>query len=408
MTALNMANFNAAMKAMYAPGEISKLGLYDHPLLTMIPKNTKWGGEKYSQPIQYANNVGRSASLTAAKSASGNAKFGRFEIPTAKRDYAVIQIDGEVVRSSSMGDRGNALAYLSARKSEIDASYEALYSSLGNALYRNGGGAKARVATLPGGNVITFTNPNDVAFFEVGMVLQAQTTDGTSAGTLRAGTMTVTAVNRDEGVGTITCGGGTVAALAVNDYIFQNGDIGLKITGLDRYIPATAPSDTLFGVNRALDPSRLGGLRYNTTLPLMEAIQRSRAYAAKNGAKITHYFMHPDRWADLELQLDNKALTDLEDADGKWGYKALSIRTASGIVPVIADADCPLDVAWGLKLDDWTLISKGECPGPIDHSEGGQGNYFKMLEAEDTVEGRIGYYAELACRAPGNSIRVTV
>jgi hypothetical protein len=405
MTALSMANFNNAMKTMYAPGEIPKLGLYDHPLLAMIKKNTKWGGESYKQPIQYANNVGRSATLTAAKSASGNAKFGQFVIPLAKKDYAVIQIDGEVVRSSSMGD---ATSYLTARKSEIDASYEGLYSSLGNALYRNGGGAKARVATLPGGNVITFTNSNDVAFFEVGMVLQAQTTDGTSAGTLRVGTMTVTAVNRDEGASSITCGGGTVAALAVNDFLFQNGDIGLKITGLDRYIPATAPTDTLYGVNRALDSSRLGGLRYNASLPLLETIQRSRAYAAKNGAKITHYFMHPDRWADLELQLDNKATTDLKSADEKFGYTALSVRTPAGVVPVIADADCPIDVCWGLKLDDWTLLSKGDCPGPIDHSEGGQGNYFKMMEGEDTVEGRIGYYAELACRAPGNSIRVAV
>lgn len=405
MTALSMANFNNAMKTMYAPGEIPKLGLYDHPLLAMMKKNTKWGGESYKQPIQYANNVGRSATLTAAKSASGNAKFGQFVIPLAKKDYAVIQIDGEVVRSSTMGD---ATSYLTARKSEIDASYEGLYSSLGNALYRNGGGAKARVATLPGANVITFTNSNDIAFFEVGMVLQAQTTDGTTAGTLRAGTMTVTAVNRDEGASSITCGGGTVASLAPNDYLFQNGDIGLKITGLDRYIPATAPTDTLYGVNRALDSSRLGGLRYTASLPLMETIQRSRAYAAKNGAKITHYFMHPDRWADLELQLDNKAVTDLKSADGMFGYTALSVRTPAGVVPVIADADCPIDVAWGLKLDDWTLLSKGDCPGPIDHSEGGQGNYFKMLEGEDTVEGRIGYYAELACRAPGNSIRVAV
>lgn len=405
MTALNMTNFNNAMKAMYAPGDIPKLGLYDHPLLAMIPKMDKWGGEKYSQPIQYANNVGRSATLASAKSATGNAKFGRFEISTAKRDYAVIQIDGEVVRSSSMGD---ATAYLSARKSEIDASYEALHSSLANALYRNGGGAKGRVATLPGGNVITLTNSNDIAFFEVGMVLQAQTTDGTTAGTLRASTMTITAIVRDEGAATITCGGGTVAALAVNDYLFQAGDIGLKLTGLDAYIPATAPTTTLFGVNRALDSSRLGGLRYSSSLPLMETIQRSRAYAAKNGAKITHYFMHPDRWADLELQLDNKATTDLKSEDGKFGYTALSVRTPSGVVPVIADADCPIDVAWGLKLDDWKLLSKGACPGPIDHSEGGQGNYFKMMEAEDTVEGRIGYYAELACRAPGNSIRVAV
>ena len=400
-----MAAFNAAMKSMYAPGAIPLLGLYDHPLLAMMKKNTKWGGDSYKQPIQYANNVGRSATLTAAKSASGNTKFGQFVIPLAKKDYAVIQIDGELVRSSSMGD---ATAYLTARKSEIDASYEGLYSSLGNAIYRNGGGAKARVATLPGGNVITFTNSNDIAFFEVGMVLQAQTTDGTSAGTLRAGTMTITAINRDEGASSITCGGGTVAALAVNDYLFQNGDIGLKITGLDRYIPSTAPTDTLYGVNRALDSSRLGGLRYNTSLPLMEAIQRSRAYAAKNGAKITHYFMHPDRWADLELQLDNKAVTELKSEDGKFGYTALSVRTPAGVVPVIADADCPLDVAWGLKLDDWTLLSKGDCPGPIDHSQEGQGNYFKMMEGEDTVEGRIGYYAELICKAPGNSIRVAV
>jgi hypothetical protein len=48
MTALSMANFNNAMKTMYAPGEIPKLGLYDHPLLAMIKKNTKWGGDRKS------------------------------------------------------------------------------------------------------------------------------------------------------------------------------------------------------------------------------------------------------------------------------------------------------------------------------------------------------------------------
>jgi hypothetical protein len=55
-----------------------------------------------------------------------------------------------------------------------------------------------------------------------------------------------------------------------------------------------------------------------------------------------------------------------------------------------------------LQLDVWKLYSLGKCPRILD-SDG-----LKMLResSADAVQVRVGYYAQVGCRAPGWNVNV--
>lgn len=408
MPTLNLSLFDKALKTFYAPGAIPRIGMEEHVLLSMIRKETTWKGGPYNQKVRIANAAGRSASLTVAQAAAGNAKNIEFVIPSqAKSDYGVVRIDGQTLRASEGLTEESAAGYISARKQEIDTTIASLHASLGHAIYRNGGGARARVASVAA-NVITLSEARDAAFFEKDMILNADTADGTVAGTARVGDMVVTKVDRGMVTSTITVDT-AAASLAANDYLFIKGDKGAKLTGLDAWIPATAPSATaFFGVDRSVD-TRLGGLRYTGDAPILEQISRARTWAYEQGAKITHFFCHPSKWNEAELAMQEKAYTDHKSADQTFGYRGLTIRTSYGDVPLLADVDCQPDVCWGLKLDDWKIVARGAVPGPLSHAKKNEeDSEFFTMASEDSIEGRFGYYAELVCSAPGNSLRLAL
>lgn len=409
MATLNLSLFDKALKTLYAPGKIPRIGMDKHTLLGMIKKETSWKGGPYAQRVRVANSAGRSASLSAAQSAAGNAKNLEFLIPAqAKADYGVVRIDGQTIRASENLTEESAAGYISARKQEIDTTIASLNASLAHALYRNGGGARAVVGSVSS-NAITLATASDSFYFEKDMVITANTNDGSGSGTARSGDMVVTKVERGPVTSVVTVDT-AAASLTAGDYLFVKGDFGAKVSGLEAWIPASAPSATAFmGLDRTID-TRLGGLRYPGDAPILEQLSRARAWAHEQGAEISHMFVHPSKWNEAELAMSDRAYTDFKNEDQTIGYKSLMIRTPYGPVPLLADVNCQQNVCWALKLDDWKIISRGEVPGPLAHtkSSSGEGDQFFTMTSEDSIEGRFGYYAEVVCAAPGNSMRVSL
>ena len=65
----------------------------------------------------------------------------------------------------------------------------------------------------------------------------------TTTGSLRSGSGTITAIDRDAGTITYT---GTITSLTANDYLFTQGDApnggaNVKVSGLAAWIPSSAP-----------------------------------------------------------------------------------------------------------------------------------------------------------------------
>ena len=114
--------------------------------------------------------------------------------------------------------------------------------------------------------------------------------------------------------------------------------------------------------------------------------------------------MSYSKFADLEKALGSKVqYIDLKSA-ADIGFRGIMINGPRGIIRVLPDQNCPADVAYMLQLDMWKLYSLGKAPKILD-SDG-----MKMLResSADAVEVRVGYYAQMGCRAPGYSARVAL
>lgn len=403
--ALDLTTFASGLKAHYTNDRIENMVYADNPALAMIPKYEKFGGKNLPVPVTYGNPQGRSATFSTAQANKGNSRITDFVL-TRVPDYSLASISNEVI----MASMGDANAFMEAATYEIDGAIQAATRSLATKLFRNGSGSIGQVqtssfatTTLTLGNS-TATDPESVVNFEVGMVIVVNDTD--DATSVRSGTLTIAGVDRSAGTVTTTANLSTgIAAIAQNDYIFVQGDPGLAVSGFDAWVPASAPSSTaFFGVNRTLD-TRLGGLRSDgSAKPIEEALIDAAVLVAREGGKADVCFMSYKQYANLEKALGSKVQYVDVKANAEIAFRGILINGPRGPIKVIPDQNCQANVAWMLQLDSWKLYSLGKAPQILD-ADG-----MKMLReaSSDAVEVRVGYYAQVGCRAPGWNCRVAL
>lgn len=322
---------------------------------------------------------------------------------TRSKDYALASIDNETLEAS----KGNSNAFMEAATTEIDGAINSITRSLAVSMYRSGSGSIGQCNASVTGTSLVLKQSEDVTNFEVNMELKFSTADG--GGSLKSGSVTVVAIDRDSGTLTVDALSAIASGsgVAANDYIFVEGDYDAKIKGLLAWIPSSAPSSTaFFGVDRSVDVTRLGGIRYDgSALPIEEAIIGAIHRAAREGAKPSHLFMSFAKWDELAKSLGSK-VQYIEEAvkvgEAKFNFRGIMVHGPKGPVKVIADQNCPNDRAFLLQLDVWKLYSLGKAPRILD-TDG-----LKMLResSADAVEVRVGYYAQLGCRAPGYNVNL--
>jgi hypothetical protein len=398
---LDLVTFASALKSHYTNDTVENMVYQDNPTLAMISKMEDFGGKNLPIPIIYGNPQGRSASFIKAQANKTNSQLKDFVLTRAK-DYSLASIDNETIEAS----KGNANAFMEAATTEIDGAIHSAARSLAIAMFGTGSGVigQIAVATDITTNLIQLQSIESVTNFEVGQTLAVSATNG--GGTVRAGTAVVTGVDRDLGQVTVNAPLNTaIPAVADLDFIFIDGDYDQKIKGFAAWLPATspAPSDNFFGVNRSSDATRLAGIRYNgTALPIEEALINAASRVAREGGKPTHCVMSYSKYAQLEKELGTKVrYMDLK-VTNFVGFRGIEVNGPRGIIKVYADQNCPADVAYMLQLDTWKLYSLGKAPKILD-TDG-----LKMLRdsSADSVEIRVGYYAQLATRGPGFNARI--
>jgi hypothetical protein len=362
----------------------------------MLKKYEQFGGKNLPIPIRIGIPQGRSAAFATAQ-ANKTASIYRDFVLTRVSDYALASISNETLEAS----KGDANAFMEAATSEIDGAIMSAARSLAISLFRSRSGSVGRVASFTS-TAITLLDPESVTNFEVDQRLQASAADGT--GSLKSGVVTITAVNRDSGV--LTCDTTLIGTLANNDFLFVEGDYNQKISGLASWVPASAPTsgDSFFSVDRSVDPTRLAGLRFDgSAMPIEEALISAASRVAREGGSPDVVFMSYSKYAELEKALSAKVIIDVK-VNPEIGFRAMQINGPKGPLKIVADQNCPSDVAYMLQMDTWKLYSLGKAPKILD-SDG-----LKMLRESnaDAVEVRVGYYAQLGCVAPGWNVRISL
>ncbi len=392
---LDLTSFQPVLKQHYTNDRVENMVYRDNPLLAMLPKYEQFGGENLKLPIKFGIPQGRSSNFATAQANKTSSQYRAFLL-TRARDYSLASIDNETIYAS----KGNSNAFLEAATTEIDGAIESATRALAIDMYGNGSGSRGASLNAETGTTIQLTSIEDVTNFEVGMYLVFSSTEG--SGLVKSGRVSVTGVDRD--LGTLTVDSLTAidggAGVAAGDFAFQEGDYDQKIKGLRAWLPETSPAatDNFFGVNRSADATRLAGIRFDGSgAPIEEALIDAAARVAREGGRPDYCFMSYSSFSELEKALGAKVQYVDKHINPEIGFRGIKIHGPRGPITVIPDQNCPENRAFMLSMSYWKLYSLGKCPKILD-SDG-----LRMLRESnaDAVEVRVGYYAQMGCRAPG-------
>ena len=405
---LDVGTVTEALKEHYKPLRVQNMVYKDNPLLAMMPKYTKFGGENMPIPLLYSNPQRRSATFATGQANTSTSALKQFLLTRAK-DYSFASITGESIKATER----DSDAFLRYATMEIDGALHSLKRSLATAMYRDGSGSLAQSEDNPNGSYanLTLINQDDVVNFEVGMEIAFYDNDGTGGApsTARGDSLnrTISAIDRNATTKQITFSANIDDDIAYQDHLVQAGDLNAKIYGLEAWCPTSAPgSSPFFGVDRTADVTRLGGNRFDgSALPIEEALISGASKVAREGGAPDVCFVDFNTFANLEKALGSKVVYDEAKArDVDIGFSAISLRGPRGTIKIVPDMNCQPNVAWMLQLDTWSLNTLGEAPMCLDLDN----NRMLRESAADAYEVRLGYYGNVACNAPGYNCRIAL
>lgn len=427
--ALNGTTFAAMLKSYYLSNDrVQNLAYTNRPATALIRKDTGWSGEDdgFKIPVAYDDVQTRSASYAVITANRGQTSTVRFSLGR-KRNYSSVQISRETMKAADK-DR---LAFMKARRSQIDSMINNMANDVEHALFRDGTGVIGRVSSVSS-TTVTLLDAKDVRFFSVNKKCQflAGSTAAYSASEaignlLESGLVgTVTAVDRSAGTVTfdqVT----TTPALGQYDYIVAYGDAYKftdatstvdtykKIRGFSAWLKNPADSDwgTAFnGVNRSVDKEKLGGIYYDAAAASVDtevALINAGALANAAGANPDVVFLHPLRVALLAQLMDGHGAsrtdrTRMQSEKGKISFKSIVLNTGAGEVDVISAPACPYNEGFMLQLDTWVLASLDEVP----HLVLDDGGAARADSTYDALNIEVAAYCDLGCTAPGYNVRI--
>lgn len=393
-TTANSTNLSALYKILYPQGHVPDETYQDYPMLALMGRDENFYGSSMFLPLKYGNGNKRSSTFSSAQSNSGPSSNVGFTV-TRARDYAVAYIDNESMEASEK-DQG---AFVDIFKHEVDSAMKASVQSEAQSLAGDGTGIIGQISadSTVASSVITLADIEQVTNFEVGNVLVATATVG---GAARAGSVTLTAVNRRTGQLTVSGNWSAgIGAIAAGDYLAIDGDLNLKPKGFSAWIPESDPSSTaFFGVDRTPDLLRLSGVRADySAKPIEEALVSAAKDMNLNGAMVDYGFLSYGKHAELENALGSKVqFVDVMSQAG-IGFRGIKIVSGKKPITILSDLTCKSERLWMMQSETWKLRSLKKSIRLLEQDG------LKSLRQSnaDGQEVRIGGYKQFTCEAPG-------
>jgi hypothetical protein len=395
-----------------------------NPALALIPKDESadgMGGKSFPVPLIYGNGQGRSATFATAQSNQTAPSLGEFFVTTIS-NYQIVTIDNRFMEAT----RSNLGAFMDGATMNVNGGINNITNDLAHDLFNDGSGSRGTYGLGNGAissGIITLDSAAQVVNFEVGMSLVSYSVSGTTA-TQSTSTAVGYIIAVDSGLGTVTVSasqGGSAATptnwsvsfpyLAVQgDVNFASGGLGsslmLKLAGFGAWIPSVAPSnsDSFFGQNRSVNPSRLAGQRFNgANETIEEALIDAAALVARERSTAgypDYAFMNFTSYAALIKTLGSRVqYVDVKHDEIDISFEGIQVITAYGKITVLPDRNCPPQQCYLIAMKTWKLRTLGRAPkiliyGSYDSNQG------LRVGTADAVEIRIGYYGNLTCNGP--------
>lgn len=406
-----IANLNYILKKIYPQERVEDLVYRNNPLLAIIPKSAGMVGEETVLATQYAPPAGRSANFTDAQNGAvaSSSRGVQFKL-TQVSDYSLFQITTQAILAG--GSVRGAIVNLLDR--EVQSALNIFARSRAISLYGDGIGTIGQVASVSGAGpyVLQLADVSAVTNFEVGQVIVAASSQ-TAALNNAGGGVTINAINRSSGQLTVLTNPDSIIA---NNYLFVKGDriAGsisgqadyLRLSGLEAWNPAVAPTSApFFTVDRSSDTTRLGGLRVDASnMNPEEALITAMSQLAVEGGHPSHMFVNYVDFKNIQMSLGTKVQTSYMEYSPTIGWSTVDVTGPTGDVKIVPDINCPAGVGRLLTLNTWKLMFSKE----LAYMQNLDGDFLSRVESADRYEGRIAFYGQLGCTAPGWNARVAM
>ena len=425
----NSTNQIAALKELYVDDKdyMKNIVYSKNPWLAMIPKNESpdgFAGKYIPVPLEYGNPQGRAHTFANAQNQQTASDVVSYFV-YAIQDYQLVTITNLLMEQT----KSNAGAFVDEASRTMDNGFRNISNNMAFELFAGGTASRGQISaagvSYSAPNLtLTLANSQQVVQFEVGMTLQASTTDGGAALQFVPGTIDaiqIISVNRGSGVIVRTVvQGAPQSSWAANDYLQVLGDIGLGgsttiagmlgLSGLAAWVPFVDPpsNDNFWGVNRSADPTRLAGMRYNaSSQTISEGLTSALAFGNREGANFDLIIIDFLSYSTLINELGAKVqYVMLEHDEVEVAFEAVHFHSAYGKIPVVADRSCQAQTAWCLTTDTWKLRSLGKAPHILTY--GMEGLEGLRVGNADALEIRIAYYGNVINCAPGYNMNVAL
>ncbi len=416
--ATTVTNFDAALKQIYSSSNLAKTTLSRRPLLAMLPKRSDFGGRNMPIVNVYGDPQGRSASFGNAQGTTGTAPSNQVSVDdfllTRVSNYSIAQVGSEAAEAS----KGDAMAFLSALKASIDGAMNSLSNSLETQLFRSGTGSiAANIDIDPGGagaQIFACGEQEDIANFDVNMVIVFSAADGGAIRTGAGGTRAVSAVDRS--LGRVTVGGAVLSDTTTDgDFVYAQGDAAnggtnVCVSGLAAWLPATAPGggDSFFGVNRSVDSRLYGQFTDQSAAAIEDGLITAGSLSARVGGNPNVCFINHVQQRSLIQNLHNSQnyqtvnATTHKGVVSDIGFRSVAIQGDTGAINVVAANKCPAESGFMLEIDKWTLATLGEPVKFLNLD----GNRILRSATADSVEARLAFRGNLGCKAPIYNVNI--
>lgn len=366
-------DYEDLLKIYYNGQMVQDLTNTDNPGLAMTARK-KLAGQSMPLPVIETYGQGVSSDFATSKARMTNGNPEKFNL-VADTLYQVVNID-RLTWKSSIGSNASFLDYM---KYKIDGGLQGVGNALAYYEYGSGTGVLAQISTISTG-VITLADVDTVTRFEVGMVLQASSSnDGSTGANLRAGRGNILSI--DYAAGTITVAvftppstfgssAGSPSGWANGDFLLLDGTANAVGPGLDGWIPLSAPATVaaggtaFLGVDRGVDPSRLAGSRYDGSAsgaPADEVLMTGSSILGRMGQKPDAAWVSTDVYLQLQ-KISQGRVVYIETQIGGIGFEGIRVNGAKGPIAVYQDRSIPSQRGWLVTTKHLGLYSVGPAP----------------------------------------------
>ncbi len=400
----------AILKVKYPTGELPKAQYKKFPWVASVSKKTDFDGESKIIALQTENPQGSSSDFATALGSLQQGTYNRFTL-TRVQHFGVARITGQAMKAAAK-DSGSLVDLW---KNETDGASATEMKCLEIYCLGDGDGVLGVIASGSTGATVTLGTPTDIVKFDLGMRLQAVSVVGLSP-TLRAGYVTITAINRN--TGTLGVSGnwnavGNIPGIGTTDALVRMGDnaasaVGRVVTGVGQWLVGGTSPGTLFGLSRDADPVRLASQVYDATnVNYTDAV--IEAESLRNLQYVSgelEMWANPRDIAQWKKQLTGKVMYERCDVKGTMAgvsFKGISIDGDNGPINVMTSPFIGRNKAYLLAKDSFCLQSLGPAPQMLDFDS----NNFLRVASDDAYEVRFGMYGNQSCDSPSASIRIS-